>query len=90
MCSYDLHRAPSVSYTSQLTLVKLIKLKKNPNCVYSEREKKREKEREKEKILDFLLEKNELPKKIKNEIKKCPGTRAQGSGALVPWTRVPI
>jgi hypothetical protein len=54
------------------------------------KERKREKKREKEKILDFLLEKNELPKKIKNEIKKCPGTRAQGSGALVPWTRVPI
>jgi hypothetical protein len=37
------------------------------------------------------LEKNELPpKKIKIKIKKCPGTRAQGCGALVPWTRVPI
>jgi hypothetical protein len=32
------------------------------------------------------LEKNELPpKKIKIKIKKCPGTRAQGCGALVPW-----
>jgi hypothetical protein len=31
------------------------------------------------------LEKNELPpKKIKIKIKNCPGTRAQGCGALVP------
>jgi len=36
------------------------------------------------------LKKINSRQKNKNKNKKCPGTRDQGCGALVPWTRVPI
>jgi hypothetical protein len=33
VCSYNLHTTPFLSYPSQITLVKLITLKKNQNCL---------------------------------------------------------
>jgi hypothetical protein len=52
--------------------------------VYREREKEREKERKNREKVKFFLKKNELPpKKLKNILKKCPGTRVQVYGPLV-------
>ncbi len=58
--------------------------------MYREREIEREKKRKREKIerkqsFFHFLKKELAPKNEKNEIKKCPGTRDQGCGALVPW-----
>ncbi len=56
--------------------------------MYREREKEREKERknrEKTNFFPFFLKKKLPPKKLKIKLKKWPGTRTQGSGALVSW-----
>ncbi len=56
---------PFLSYPSQLILVKLIKVKKNPNCVYREREKEKEKEREHRENGFFFRKKWTPTKKMK-------------------------
>jgi hypothetical protein len=60
--------------------VKLIKLKEPKLCVQRKRE--REREREKKQRENKKKLKKKLPQK---KLKKCPGTRVQGCGALVPW-----
>jgi hypothetical protein len=64
-----LYGTPFFSFPSQLTLVKLIKLKRTQS-VWTEKERKREREREKnrEKTM-FFFEKKRTPVKIKNKIK---------------------
>ena len=72
LSSYNLYATPCFSFPSHLTLVKLIKLKKKPKCVYREREKEREREKKnREKTMFFFIvcEKRRTPAKIKNKIK---------------------
>jgi hypothetical protein len=57
-------------------------------CVQRKREREREREKKQRENNVFLIFcEKKTPAKIKNKIKlkKCPGTRALGSGVLVPW-----
>jgi hypothetical protein len=63
-------------------------------CVQRKREREKERKRERERkktdrkqcfFSFFVKKKNSRQKNSKIKIKKCPGTRAQGCGALVSW-----
>ena len=87
VCSYNLYETPFLSFPSQLTLVKLIKLKRTQSvCTEKEREREREREkkqREKNVFFRFVYEKNQnSQKKLKNKIKNTLGP---GSRVPVPW-----
>ena len=78
VCSYNLYATPFLSFPSHLTLVKFIKLKRTQSVCT--REKEREKERKnREKFFLIFFWKEWTPAK-----KKCPVSRAQGWGALLP------
>ncbi len=68
VCSYNLYATPFFSYPSQLTFVKLIKLKRT-QTVCTEKERKREREREKTERKP-LKEKTKSSKKTKKLAKK--------------------
>jgi hypothetical protein len=62
LCSRNLYTTPFLSYPSQVTLMKLIKLKRT-QTVCTEREREREKEKERKNRENFFSRKNELPPK---------------------------
>jgi hypothetical protein len=94
--TYSLYATPLLSYPSQLTLVKLIKLKRTQSvCTEKERnrERKREKTERKDSFFPIFFSKNLTPhrqKKMKNKKKKPwhPGDRAPQP--CHPGARVPI
>jgi hypothetical protein len=87
--SYNLWTS-SLSFPSQLTLVKFVKLKRTQS-VCTKKKRKRERKREKtERIKSFFWKKMNSHQKLKNKIQNCPGT---GSRTVVSWcsgTRVRI
>ncbi len=87
VCSYNLYATPFLSFPSHLTLVKFIKLKRTQSVCTREKEREREKKnRGKTKFLIFIIwKKINSRQKIKiKKYKKCPVTRTQGWGDVLP------